>query len=272
MPINESTLPRRVMTLFILADSSGSMSVDGNMGKVNGAIEEMIPLLQDVSDENSDAEIRVAVLEFSSGCKWATDGVVSLDDFYWQDMTAGGLTDMGAAFTELESKLSRKEYMNNASGNYAPVIILLSDGAPTDDYMSGLQLLRHNNWFRCAMKIAIAVENSATDVLAEFTGSNETVIRYDSEHSDLKKLLTRLAVVSSTMQSRSQSVVHDDPPAPVPGPGPDPDPFGSIWKDWSPENDPTIDQTKQIITQVTDDENEEEPSGQNEPIWEAWGC
>ena len=46
----------------------------------------------------------------------------------------------------------------------------------------------------------------------------------------------------------------------------------SIWKDWSPENDPTIDQTKQIITQVTDDEDEEEPGGQTEPIWEAWGC
>ena len=36
-------IPRRVMTLFLLIDSSGSMSINGNMGKVNGAIEEMIP-------------------------------------------------------------------------------------------------------------------------------------------------------------------------------------------------------------------------------------
>lgn len=206
-------IPRRVMTLFLLIDSSGSMSINGNIGKVNGAIEEMIPLLRDISDEQSDAEIKLAVLEFSSGCKWATGnaGPVSLDDYEWNDVTAGGLTDMGAAFRELESKLSRSAFMNNAAGNYAPVIILLSDGEPTDDYISGLKLLQHNNWFRHAVKIAISVESSASDVLSEFTGSEETVLKYDGEKSDLKKLLTRLAVVSSTIQSRSKTTeVVDD--------------------------------------------------------------
>ena len=205
-------IPRRVMTLFLLIDSSGSMSINGNMGKVNGAIEEMIPLLRDISDEQSDAEIKLAVLEFSSGCKWATGnaGPVSLDDFDWNDMVAGGLTDMGAAFRELESKLSRNAFMNNAAGNYAPVIILLSDGEPTDDYQSGLKVLQHNNWFRHAVRIAVSVENSADDVLTEFTGSSETVLKYDGEKTDLKKLLTRLAVVSSTIQSRSQGVEVPD--------------------------------------------------------------
>lgn len=206
-------IPRRVMTLFLLIDSSGSMSINGNMGKVNGAIEEMIPLLRDISDEHSDAEIKLAVLEFSSGCQWATgdDGPMSLDDFDWNDMTAGGLTDMGAAFRELESKLSRDAFMNNAAGNFAPVVILLSDGEPTDDYVSGLKILQHNNWFRNAVKVAISVEGAASDVLAEFTGNIETVLKYDGEKSDLKKLLTRLAVVSSSIQSRSKATdVVDD--------------------------------------------------------------
>ncbi len=206
-------IPRRVMTLFLLIDSSGSMAINGNMGKVNGAIEEMIPLLRDISDEQSDAEIKLAVLEFSSGCKWATgaNGPMSLEDFEWNDVSAGGLTDMGAAFRELESKLSRNAFMNNAAGNYAPVIILLSDGEPTDDYVSGLKLLQHNNWFRHAVKVAISVEGAATYVLSEFTGSMETVLKYDGQKSDLKKLLTRLAVVSSTIQSRSKTTeVIDD--------------------------------------------------------------
>jgi uncharacterized protein YegL len=196
------------MTLFLLIDSSGSMNTNGNMGKVNGAIEEMIPLLRDVSDEQSDAEIKLAVLEFSSGCTWVTgqNGPVSLDDYEWNDMAAGGLTDMGAAFRELDQKLSRNAFMNNAAGNYAPVIILLTDGEPTDDYRSGLAMLQHNNWFRHAVRVAISVDSGADDVLAEFTGSVETVLRYNSEKSDLKKLLTRLAVVSSTIQSHSQVV------------------------------------------------------------------
>ena len=50
-----SALPRRVMTLFLLVDSSGSMSASGNIAKVNRAIEEMIPLLSDISDENEQA-------------------------------------------------------------------------------------------------------------------------------------------------------------------------------------------------------------------------
>ena len=239
-------LPRRVMTLFLLVDSSGSMSINGNMGKVNGAIEEMVPLLRDVSDEQSDAEIKLAVLEFSSGCQWATgdDGPMSLDDFEWVDMSAGGLTDMGAAFRELESKLSRKAFMNNAAGNYAPVMILLSDGAPTDDYISGLKMLQHNNWFRNAVKIAISVENGSTDILAEFTGSNETVLRYDSEKSDLKKLLTKLAVVSSTIQSHSKNVEIPD------GPG---------TTDPKDGEDPGAQTAKEIIKII----NEDAPNGDN---------
>lgn len=255
--VNNLYIPRRVMTLFLLIDSSGSMSINGNMGKVNGAIEEMIPLLRDISDEQSDAEIKLAVLEFSSGCKWATGdaGPVSLDDYEWNDMSAGGLTDMGSAFRELEKRLSRKEFMNNAAGNYAPVIILLSDGAPTDDYISGLKMLQHNNWFRHAVKIAISVENSDTDVLAEFTGSGETVLSYDGEKGDLKKLLTRLAVVSSTIQSRSQGTeIPDEPPAPGPGPKGDPD----------PADDPGGKTAIQIIQQVKNDP----AGGGGDPVWD----
>lgn len=241
-------IPRRVMTLFLLIDSSGSMSINGNMGKVNGAIEEMIPLLRDVSDEQSDAEIKLAVLEFSSGCKWATGdaGPVSLDDFEWNDMVPGGLTDMGAAFRELESKLSRNAFMNNAAGNYAPVVILLSDGEPTDDYVSGLKVLQHNNWFRHAVKIAVSVENSADDVLAEFTGSNETVLKYDGEKNDLKKLLTRLAVVSSTIQSRSQGVEIPD--------------AGTTHT----TEDPGTQTAKEIIEIVQEDDT----SDANDPVWD----
>ena len=61
-----SALPRRVMTLFLLVDSSGSMSASGNIAKVNRAIEEMIPLLSDISDENEQAEIKLAVMTFDS--------------------------------------------------------------------------------------------------------------------------------------------------------------------------------------------------------------
>lgn len=205
-------LPRRVMTLFLLVDTSGSMITNRNIDKVNSAIDEMIPLLRDVSDENADAEIKVAVMEFSTGCRWVThdesgqEGAESLETFVWNDLKASGLTDMGAAFTELESKLSRTTgFMKSATGAYAPVIILLSDGQPTDDIQPGIDKLKKNNWYRAATKIAIAVDDGDTSILSAFTGSVESVLKVNSDRDDLKKLMCKLAVVSSTMQSRSVS-------------------------------------------------------------------
>lgn len=204
-------MPRRVMTLFLLVDTSGSMTANGNIGKVNAAIEEMVPLLQEVSDENADAEIKMAVMEFSSGCRWVTrdvngqPGAESLETFFWNDLEASGLTDMGTAFAELESKLSRNAFLASSTGAYAPVIILLSDGQPTDSWQSGLDKLKRNNWYRCATKIAISVDNGDTSVLTAFTGTSESVLQVNSGREDLKSLLCRLAVVSSTMQSRSVS-------------------------------------------------------------------
>lgn len=207
----EYAMPRRVMTLFLLVDSSGSMAINGNIGRVNSAIEEMIPLLQEVSDENADAEIKIAVLDFSTGCRWVTHdatgqpGVESLEGFFWNDLEASGLTDMGAAFAELESKLSRSAFLNSATGAYAPVIILLSDGQPNDNIQPGLDKLKHNNWYKSATKIAISVDDGDISALSSFTGTTETVLKVNSNRDDLKSLLCRLAVVSSSMVSHSVS-------------------------------------------------------------------
>jgi len=211
MPLdNTDVLPRRVMTLFLLVDSSGSMTVNGRIAQVNAAIEEMQPLLREVSDENADAEIRIAVLEFSTGCKWVTNGAESLDTFFWNDLTASGVTEMGAAFLELESKLSRMQFLASSTGSFAPAIILLSDGAPTDNWEAGLAALRKNNWFKNAMKIAVAVADADMSVMSAFTGSPETVVLVKDDRETLKKLLNRLVVIASTIQSRSKTSGQGD--------------------------------------------------------------
>ena len=122
-------------------------------------------------------------------------------------MEAGGLTDMGAAFSELESKLSRSAFLASSTGAYAPVIILLSDGCPTDEWEKGLEKLKYNNWYKAATKIAIAVDDGDTSVLSAFTGTTESVLQVNSNRDDLKKLcvhveMRSLAVISSTMNSR----------------------------------------------------------------------
>ena len=57
--------PRKVMTLFYIIDTSESMS-GTRIGTLNAAMEESIPLLKEIEAANDDAEIRVAILQFSS--------------------------------------------------------------------------------------------------------------------------------------------------------------------------------------------------------------
>ena len=199
------SVPRRTMTLFFLIDTSGSM--EGNkIGAVNDAVVNVLPMLNDISETNPDAEIKVAALEFSNGVNWLYDEPKLAKDFIWQDVAASGLTSLGAACSELASKLSRSGgFMQSASGSFAPAIILLSDGGPTDDYNSGLAKLKANNWFKSAIKIAIAIGDDADkDVLKDFTGSSEAVITVHNIDA-LKQIIRVVAVTSSQIGSKSST-------------------------------------------------------------------
>ena len=193
------SVPRRTMTLFFVIDTSGSMA--GNkIGAVNDAVENVLPMLDEISASNPDAEIKVAALEFSSGCNWLYDEPKLASEFVWQDVTA-----IGAACQELNTKLSRNGFMQTPSGSFAPAIILLSDGGPTDDFYGGLSKLKANNWFKNAIKIAIAIGDDADkDVLTQFTGTNEAVFTVHNIDA-LKQIIRVVAVTSSQIGSKSST-------------------------------------------------------------------
>ena len=186
--------------------NNGHESMSGNkIGAVNDAIVNVLPMLEDISSSNPDAEIKVAALEFSNGTKWLYNEPKSVEDFKWIDVQAGGLTSLGEACLELNSKLSRSGYMKSASGSYAPAIILLSDGGPTDNFDGGLQTIQGNNWFKNAIRIAIAIGDDADlDVLARFTGNSEAVIKVQNIDA-LKQIIRIVAVTSSQIGSKSSS-------------------------------------------------------------------
>lgn len=198
--------PRKIMTLFYVVDTSGSMTGD-KIGSVNSAMEEAITVdLPDISTANDDAEIRVAIMQFSSGCFWITpsSGPIGIGDVIWNDLHPSGLTDLGAACVELDKKLSRNEFLESQTGAYAPVILLFSDGGPTDNWEKGLEQLKKNNWFKHAIKIAIAIgEDADKTVLATFTGTPESVIAVNDKHT-LKALIRKVSVRASEFQSHSK--------------------------------------------------------------------
>ena len=127
--------------------------------------------------EANDVVIKFAVMKVSNGAVWITPRPVDFCDFDWIGLESKGSSYLGEACKLLNNKLSRDEFLQDKIGGLAPVIILMCNGKPNDDFESGLAKLKENRWFRRTNKVAIAVGDDADkDVLAEFTGTIEAVI------------------------------------------------------------------------------------------------
>ncbi len=208
-------IARKLLPIIYVLDTSGSM--DGSrIAAVNNAMGETIEVLKELGEENADADMKIGVLQFSSGAEWVTKGLVYLDDFYWQDLTAGGVTDIGAALQELNTNLSKKAILSSPIGYKCPVIIFLSDGQPTDDYEKALMKINAENaWFRGAIKIGLAVDDEAdVDVLATICGvykpdtgkliPNKEAVAVVHDLQTLKKLIRVVSATSAMISSRSR--------------------------------------------------------------------
>lgn len=195
------SIVRRQMVLFFIVDTSGSMS-GTKIGSVNTAIREVLPELRDIG--GSDVELKIACLQFSSGCQWMHTSPVSVESFQWNNVSAEGVTDLGAACKELCDKMDKSKFLAAPSGSVAPAIFLMSDGEPTDDYTVGLVQLQQNNWFKYAIKVALAIGDDANqDVLADFTGNREAVLTVHTPEA-LKKMIRFVSITSSKIGSASQ--------------------------------------------------------------------
>jgi uncharacterized protein YegL len=202
---NIGTITKPNLVVFFVIDCSYSMSIDGRMNSVNHAIREAIPVLKGIG--GSDADLKIAVLKFSNGAEWMYNELTAVEDFTWNDIEPFGYTDFGAACNELNSKLSRKQFMDSQAGYKKPVVILLSDGEPTDDdeWPEALDRLRANKWFQLSIKIALAVDSADEDILAKFVGNPEGVYKIDDTQK-LKKLIKIVAVKSAEIGSRSMPI------------------------------------------------------------------
>lgn len=200
---------RKAMTIFYVLDTSGSMA-GAPIGTLNSAMEETIAALKQQAESNGDAELKIAVLEFNSGCKWLNpSGPEDMEDFMWEELSAGGLTDIGAALNELDSKLSRSAFLSSITGSYLPIIIFMTDGCATDDYSKALEKIRKNKWFQRATKIGFALgDDPDKKMISEVVGNCEAVIN-TNDLSLFSRLMKYVSVTSSMLVSTSRTTAEE---------------------------------------------------------------
>lgn len=163
-------LAKRPLQFIYLVDCSGSMS-GKKIESLNFAVRETIKPMQDVADENPNAEVFVRVVKFSDGAQWHISQPTEIHNFRWADLDADGVTDMGRALSMVADALKTE---NMPPRGLPPVLVLVSDGQPTDDFSGGLKALMDQPWGKRAVRIGVAIGDDADlDVLQQFIGNVE---------------------------------------------------------------------------------------------------
>ena len=134
------------------------METGGKIQALNTAIREAIPHMRKEASQNPNATVLVRALKFSNGAQWTVSQPTPVDQFEWTDLTAEGVTDMGKALSMVAEQLKMPPMSERA---LPPVIVLISDGQPTDAFSQGLKDLMNEPWGRKAVRIAIGIGEDA---------------------------------------------------------------------------------------------------------------
>jgi uncharacterized protein YegL len=212
-------MARRPLHFFWIVDTSGSMAEGGKIQALNHAAREVLPHIRRIAEEQPHAAVLVRVLSFASGARWVVEQPTAIEEFAWTDLEAGGLTDLGEALRLLAAQLTVPPMESRA---LPPVLVLISDGQPTDDFEEGLEQLMAQPWGQRAVRIAIAIGRDADDdVLRRFIGD----ARQRPLHAHSAEQLVDLVRWASTIIG-PVSEPSGDRPKTIPDP---PDPNQMTW-------------------------------------------
>lgn len=187
-------ISRNVQSIFLLVDASERLK-NCYEDRVNVILSELQSLIYEwVLGDDSDFP--------------TTDFTTKI--YYFKDLAKG--------YTTLNSRLSsRADFSREVDCSYfAPIIILISDGKQVEsivDYMSALNTLKANNWFKAAVRIAINLGVDGDNlVLSEFTMNSESILNIHSV-SDLRHMFRNpchIRVSGVLEESDNDSLDWDD--------------------------------------------------------------
>jgi uncharacterized protein YegL len=162
----------RPLQMIWICDCSRSMVAEGKMEALNCAIKESIPELKQCADDNPFADVFIRTIKFSHGAEWINKDPIPLDNYTWQDLEVSSTDrDIGAALSMVAEELEIPPMTQRA---LPPVLILIADGPPTDNFENGLQKLLNQPWGRKAVRLGIKIGNYINDdFLQKFIGNSD---------------------------------------------------------------------------------------------------
>lgn len=191
----------RPLPVIVLADVSGSMGEDGKIDALNSALRDMVSAF--ATESRIRAEIQVGLITFGGSAKTHLPLAPAHTIRDFPAMPAAGGTPMGAAFELVRRLLEDKDAIPSRA--YRPVLILLSDGQPTDDWEPAFEALTQSERARKATRLAMAIGADADeDMLGRFANDIEAPLFRGHNARDIHRFF-RAVTMSVSERSTSQT-------------------------------------------------------------------
>lgn len=191
----------RPLPVIVLADTSGSMSVDGKNDALNKGLQDMIAAF--AGESRLRAEIQVSVITFGGSRASVNLPLTPAHQIQsFSKLTADGTTPLGGAMVLASQILEDKETIPSRA--YKPVIVLVSDGYPNDDWQGPFSQLKNGERSSKVTRFAMAIGADADEnMLTEFANDPEAPL-FRAENA--RDVLRFFRAVTMSVSARSQSV------------------------------------------------------------------
>ncbi len=166
----------RRLPVYLLLDTSGSMSGEPIEAVKNG-VQIMISSLRQNPQAIETAYL--SVITFDSIAQQIIP-LTDLASFQMVDIKATGVTALGDALKLVSSKIDTEveKTTTEQKGDWKPLVFIMTDGIPTDDWQGGLNEFRKR---KVAFTVACAAGSGAdTNILKQIT---ENVVSLDTADS-----------------------------------------------------------------------------------------
>ncbi|NHM01545.1 vWA domain-containing protein [Flavobacterium difficile] len=166
----------RRLPVYLLLDTSGSMSGEPIEAVKNG-VQVMISSLRQNPQAIETAFI--SVITFDSVAQQIIP-LTDLASFQMVDIKAIGVTALGDALKLVSNKIDNEvaKTTMEQKGDWKPLVFIMTDGIPTDDWQSGLNEFKQR---KTAFTVACAAGSGAdTNILKQIT---ENVVSLDTADS-----------------------------------------------------------------------------------------
>ena len=193
------------LPVILLLDTSGSMS-GSKINALNDACSRMIKKLKE--EATKEVKVTLTIITFgSNGVKLVTNPPhQDISKYEWQNLSSSSNTPMGTALRMTKDLIEDKE--TTPSRIYRPLVVLVSDGEPTDSWEQQLEaFIRDGRSSKCD-RLAMGIM-CHTNVLERFVnGTGNGVITANDAEDIVKffKLVTWSVIQRTISKDPNQQV------------------------------------------------------------------